>query len=92
LAIDDEGRITEAVTIDPPSTPGVEVVAVLIDAGGRQVALPAPVPPSPALKELAVRVIRLLRFRPAERAGMPVAFPVYRLTLHVEPTRAAPAA
>jgi hypothetical protein len=92
LAIDEEGRIVEAVAIDPPSTPGFDVVAVLIDVEGRQVAMPPAALPSAELKELAVRAIRALQFRPAERAGVPVAFPEYRMTLHVEAKRSVPAA
>lgn len=92
LDLSETGEIVAAAAIDPPATPGVEVIAILIDAEGRRTLAPPSTPAPSARKALALRAVEVLGFRPAERAGVPVAFPAYRMTLHVGQSGRAPAA
>ena len=92
LDLDASGAIRSVAAVDPPPTGDGEPRCVLIEADGRRTPAPPGTPAPPARKALAVAAIQVLRFRPAERDGVPVAFPGYRMTVHVGPGGRAPAA
>jgi hypothetical protein len=91
LDIDAEGRVTDVRTVDqPPSTPGVTVRAIGVDADGSTRELPRAGPASPELARAVEEALREARFTPATRDGEPVPFPGFRMTVEVGPREGDP--
>jgi len=89
--VDAEGGVTDVRTIErPPSTPGVTVRAIGVDADGGTRELPRAGPASPELARAVEEALRDTRFTPATRDGEPVPFPGFRMTVEVGPRKGAP--
>lgn len=84
--VDAEGRVTDARAVEPPpSTLGVTIRAMGVDADGGTRELPRAGPASPELARAVEEALRGARFTPATRDGEPVPFPGFRMTVEVGP-------
>jgi outer membrane biosynthesis protein TonB len=82
MQINERGAVTSAWAIDPPRSFASPIPqAVLRDSEGNQLPGPPPRTQDPELRRAAEELARLLRFRPAERGGVPVATSGFRMSI-----------
>lgn len=86
IDVDEVGAVISSRAVEPPALEGIQVSAILVDGvtGQRREVAPAR-GAHPALRKAAEEAAHMLRFAPAERAGQPVAFRDYRVTVEVAP-------
>jgi hypothetical protein len=81
ISVSATGAIERVRAIKPTLPPGVQVIAVCEDEAGNSTAMVGAVTADPDVISAAEAIGRTLRFRPAERDGVPVAFPDYRMSI-----------
>jgi hypothetical protein len=82
LRISERGEVIGARAIDPAPLPGqVTTRAVTRDSDGNRLPSPPARTHDPEIRRTAEEVVRLLRFRPAERNGQPMETTGFRMTI-----------
>jgi hypothetical protein len=81
VAVSASGEVENVRAVEPALPPEVHAIAIHLDDTGTVIGEGAPVTDNPELIAAAEAIGRALRFRPAEKDGVPVAFPDYRMSI-----------